>query len=141
MPGSGKSYLAKLLQQKWGGHLIDDPTTDNRNTIDFELDHLPFWADLIFIADPYFCLARVQKLAEEKLYKKFPGCAISWIFLENNADQCRMNVAARNDGRRVEGSIRRFTKEFHFPGTSNALLLHCYTDDESFRKMVEGIIL
>lgn len=141
MPGSGKSYLAKLLQQKYGGHLIDDPTTDNRHAIDAELDKIPADCDLIFITDPFFCLQYVQKLAEEKLEGRFPVCAISWIFLDNNAAQCRMNVAKRNDGRRVEGSIRRFSKEFHFPGTKNALLLDCYSDEESFRKMVEGIVL
>lgn len=141
MPGSGKSYMAKLLREKWGGHLIDDPTTDNRNAIDAELDEIPAGCDLIFITDPFFCLQYVQKLAEEKLCGRFPGCSIAWIFLDNNPEQCRMNVARRNDGRKVEGSIRRFSKEFHFPGTPNSLLLDCYSDEESFKEMVEGITL
>ncbi len=140
LPGGGKTYLAKLLQQKYGGHLIDDPTTDNRNAIDAELDKIPADCDLIFITDPFFCLQKVQESAEEKLRGRFE-CAIAWIILDNDPAQCRMNVEARNDGRNVEGSIRRFSREFHFPGTSNALLLDCYSDEESFRKMVEEIIL
>jgi hypothetical protein len=136
LPGGGKTYLAKLLQKKWGGYLIDDP-----KDIGWELINIPMGCDLIFITDPFFCLRYVQKLAEEKIYGQFPDCAISWIFLENNADQCRINVAERNDGRKVEGSIRRFSREFYFPGTSNSLLLSCYTTDESFRAMVERIEL
>lgn len=134
--GSGKSYLAKLLQKKWGGYLIDDP-----KDIDRELDDIPNEYDLIFITDPFFCLRHIQELAEKKLYERFPDCVISWVFLANNAEQCRINVAARNDGRQVEGSIRRFSREFHFPGTRNSLILDCYTDEVSFREMVERIEL
>lgn len=132
--GSGKTYLAKLLLAKWGGYLIDDP-----KDISWELSLIPADEDLIYITDPYFCLETVRKLAEERLYNTFPGCAIAWLYLQNDVVQCRYNVEGRADGRNVEGSLRRFGRECSFP--ANAPVLPCYHDEESFRKMVEEIIL
>lgn len=132
LPGSGKSYLAKILAEKHNGYLIDDPTD-----IDSELSKIPQNKNLIFITDPFFCLEEIQKLAEEKLYGWFPWCGITWIALDNNPQQCRMNVAARNDGRPVEGSIRRFSKEFHFP--EGGTPFPCYADEESFRAAADKL--
>lgn len=131
LPGSGKTYLAKSLQEKYGGFLVDDPKNMDR------INEIPEDADLIYITDPYFCLSNVRRTTEKRLYEMFPGCAIAWIFLENNPAQCRENVKVRNDGREVEGSIRRFSKEFSSP--ANSPLLPCYRDEESFREMVERI--
>lgn len=137
--GSGKSYVAKLLNKKWGGYIIDDPSVPSKNTnIDKELDKIPDGIDLVFITDPFFCLQKVQESAEEKLRGRFE-CAIAWIILDNDPVQCRINVEARNDGRNVEGSIRRFNREFHVP--PGAHTLPCYVSEAQFLEAVGRVTL
>lgn len=139
-PGSGKSYVAKLLKDKWGGYIIDDPSAPSKCTnIDKELDKIPDGIDLVFITDPFFCLQKVQKLAEEKLWGRFPGCKIAWVILDNNPTQCKINVERRDDGRKVDGSIRRFSREYHVP--PGAYILPCYVSEGQFLKEVEKIVL
>lgn len=131
--GSGKTYLAKLLQKKYGGIIIDDPKSLSC------LDEIPDDIDLIYITDPYFCLTSVRELAEEKIWGLFPGDGIAWLYFENDVVQCRKNVTSRDDGRYVKPSVSRFAAQCSFP--ANAPLLPCYKDEQSFLAMVEGIIL
>ena len=107
LPGSGKSYLANLLAKDDENSVIIDDISDTAQ--------LPKLANLLIITDVNFCQDSVRDLAIHILNKIYPHVSIEWVFFENNSAACRLNVAHRNDGRYVEGTIRRFENEYHIP--------------------------
>lgn len=100
LPGSGKTMLARRILHN---HLCDDIQ---------ELNELPNMTHgNLVIVDPWFCRESVRLAAGQKIvakYKRNPN----WIFFSNDPDACLANVAARNDGRRVQELIRRLSKEY-----------------------------
>lgn len=104
LPGSGKTYLANKLQS--GGTVIDDITDQNQ---------LPERCERLIITDVNFCDEKLLKKACVILQSKYPGAVIDRMYFENDAKKCRRNVEYRNDGRNVEGTIRRFEKIYKIP--------------------------
>ena len=105
MPGSGKTHLAYSIPNAF---VIDDIQSIEsiREAISNNHHH-------IAITDPNLCESVTRKAAETIL-SEFSE-EIDWIFFENNPEQCRKNVELRNDGRLVEGSIKRFSRTYTIP--------------------------
>lgn len=101
LPGSGKTYHAKKLCDI----VVDDIA---------ELSQLPSPEEIkgkrLGITDVNFCDRRILHKAITELFRIYPGAIIGIHYFENDAEKCRANVAHRNDGRNVEGTIRRFEK-------------------------------
>lgn len=104
LPGSGKTYHSKKLCD-----LVIDDIAD--------LSQLPETignADL-GISDVNFCDDVILRSAVKILREKYPKHFIERIYFENDAEKARKNVILRNDGRNVEGTIRRFEKIYNPP--------------------------
>jgi len=106
LPGSGKTYLAKKMCDV----VVDDITNISQLPSREELG----WKDL-GITDVNFCNAETFDIAIKTLKSMYPSHAIGVTYFENDADKCRKNVLYRNDGRNVEGTIRRFEKIYTPP--------------------------
>jgi shikimate kinase len=110
LPSSSKTSIANQLKNKFGGTLIDDPKSFNdqiKPILDQNQD------DIFYICDPHLCEKSILEKAINRLQSELDNCQIKLIFFENNPDQCRKNVAARNDGRRVNGTINRLSKIYN----------------------------
>ena len=83
---------------------------------------LPDDDDNFVIVDVNFCDSKILKLAITTLNDLFPNHTITIIYFENDAKKCRHNVAVRNDGRNVEGTIKRFEHIYSPP--ADALKIH-----------------
>lgn len=101
LPGSGKTYHAN----KCCDVVIDD-ITDISQLPDVEV----LRTKVLGITDANFCDNKILQKAITKLLQKYANASIEVRYFENDADKCRANVARRNDGRNVEGTIRRFEK-------------------------------
>lgn len=106
LPGSGKTHYANTVLR----HL---PLVDDISYI----KQLPISGDFV-LTDINFCNAEVLSTAESLLQQKYPGATICKIFFENDAEKARANVSRRNDGRNVEGTIRRFAPIYKPPSTA-----------------------
>lgn len=102
LPGSGKTYLVNQMT----GYVIDD-ITGIEQLIQTDSD--------IVISDVNFCDPRVLNACISMLTARYPKHSFSFIYFENAPDKCRKNVAYRNDGRNVEGTISRFEKIYNPP--------------------------
>lgn len=104
LPGSGKSYHAKKLCDV----VVDDIT---------DLSQLPddIGSNDLGVIDVNFCDESILKAAGKYLKNKYPTHAIGVVYFENDARKARKNVDRRADGRNVEGTIRRFEKNYNPP--------------------------
>lgn len=103
LPGSGKTHYAKTVL----GHL---PLVDDIN----DLNQLPD-ANEFVITDPNFCNWEILNQARRLLDEKYDGSKFIEIYFENNPKKARANVKRRNDGRNVEGTIKRFAPIYNPP--------------------------
>lgn len=108
LPGSGKTHLADEYCLSGRVIVIDDITS---------VDQLPDYDEnlILVITDVNFCDATILAKAEQKLCKKYSDIEISHVYFENNEIAARKNVEYRNDGRNVEGTIRRFAAIYQPP--------------------------
>ena len=117
LPGSGKSFYGNNLRKQYGALccFMDDI---------FHMDEIkavaPHFNTLIF-CDPNLCDEINRRRCVDWLKRHYPSADIQLIFFENNAEQCRKNVSLRNDGRKVEGTIRRFEKTYKVPNSYQAV--------------------
>lgn len=100
LPGSGKTHFSETL----GVHLVDDIS---------DLGQLPD-ADVgsFAITDPYFCQETTLQSAKAELERRYPHHRLRLHFFENDPEKCLLNVAHRNDGRRVEGLIELLAQAY-----------------------------
>ncbi len=106
LPGSGKTHLAHSLVDKHEHmSIVDDITT---------LDQLPESGDIV-ITDVNFCDGNILEKAIVIFHEKYDNAKIFTVYFENDPDAARRNVAYRDDGRNVEGTIRRFEKIYNPP--------------------------
>lgn len=103
LPGSGKSYYASHNLQNIP--VIDDIVSIN------QLPNVPEFV----IIDVNFCDSTILAKAKDALIEKYGYVIFYEIYFENNAEKARTNVLSRNDGRNIEGTIRRFTKIYSPP--------------------------
>jgi hypothetical protein len=114
LPGSGKTMLANDKVAKTGGIVIDDIKT--RDDI---IEAISEGYDYIYVTDPHLCRESVLTNAKNYIDTLEQTHTLECIFFKNNPEQCLKNVEARNDGRDVKETIKRYTKIYRPP--SNAL--------------------
>jgi hypothetical protein len=106
LPGSGKTYWAKKMCDV----VIDDIT---------DISQLPSSEILgpkdLGITDVNFCNDATLTRAIEILKGMYPSHSIGVSYFENDLDKCVANVIYRDDGRAVDGTLRRFSKIYHPP--------------------------
>ena len=106
LPGSGKTHLANKICD-----IVVDDITD--------LSQLPTYEDfgyyVLGVTDVNFCDELILEKAINTLKSKYENHSIGIVYFENDPDKCRKNVEYRNDGRNVEGTIRRFKNIYHPP--------------------------
>jgi len=106
LPGSGKTYWANKMCDV----VVDDIT---------DLSDLPSKENLgsndLGITDVNFCDAKTLDRAIKIIKEKYPTHTIKISYFENDSEKCRENVLYRNDGRNVEGTIKRFEKIYSPP--------------------------
>lgn len=106
LPGSGKTYYAK----KYCDIVIDDITSLEELPDTYELQNKK-----LGITDVNFCDSKILSKALDILINKYPDKYITTMYFEKDVDKCRSNVLHRNDGRNVEGTIRRFERVYNPP--------------------------
>ena len=113
LPGSGKTHIAYETSKKRGGYVVDDIK---------DVSELPSKVDAPWIiTDPNFCngstLERAKKIVFDHAHSLEKDIVVTVFchYFENNPDQCRKNVRYRNDGREVEGTIRKYEKMYNPP--------------------------
>jgi len=112
LPGAGKSYLAKQFCEKPNTILFDDlgvacSIADFKQALMTEKN--------LVVTDVNLCEASTREKATKLIKSISPNREIEWIYFENNLEKCRKNVEYRNDGRNVEGTLRRFSKTYTIP--------------------------
>jgi broad-specificity NMP kinase len=106
LPGSGKTMLAGELAD-YATHVVDDIT---------DLGELPEDdGEDIIITDVNWCDPDVLRRAQTMLKLRYPHHIMDVVYFRNEPEQCRRNVEYRNDGRFVEGTIRRFAPIYNPP--------------------------
>lgn len=122
LPGSGKTELGKrMLEQDKCATFYDDISYQDQSK-PTSTDQLFFEAlkrakpsDSFIVADVYLCEKPIRDMAVKTVRTLNPHACIRWIFFENSPEKCIRNVAHRNDGREVIGSIERFSKSYVIP--------------------------
>ena len=86
---------------------IDDPNVNDMPAIERGLQN----GESFVIADPHLCRKVEQEYALQWAAKF--GAEVEWVFFENDPEQARANVTARNDGRAVDDTIVLQSREYH----------------------------
>lgn len=107
LPGSGKTFLGNSLRCE--NSIFVDDLKERTQLPDNDA------YDVLIIADVNLCNTQNRKKATEILAKMYPNASFEWYFFENDPIKCRKNVHARSDGRYVDPTISRFTKEYQIP--------------------------
>jgi hypothetical protein len=113
LPGSGKTtYINQFAPQY---NAIFDDILAVEDVIRFKNTCKEF-GGLIVIADCNLCNENNLYILEHILNNEIGReVKIEKIYFENNPDACRANVAMRNDGRNVEGSITNLSMIYSPP--------------------------
>lgn len=160
LPGSGKSYwLKQLIANKENNHyaVFDDISQTDQTLKNLEKNLLSDSISEIYIADVNFLQENVIELAIEKI-KKFIDAneinnninkkltstilIVKKIIFIGDEETCKKNVSFRNDGRNVDGTIKRFKNSVEkirdkYENTENTILVKVldYSQNKKLPKM------
>lgn len=122
LPGSGKTHYVRqhMGPNDW---FWDDPRHSyhmphKHLIVQTAVEPFTFW-----IADPHFCKVSVRQKAEQILQDAY-GVKPDWIYFENDPEQCRQNVLARADGRKVQGMIHAMSSVYEIPPHAQVLSVY-----------------
>lgn len=121
LPGAGKStYANELSESITNSFLTSDPM--RLDSLLMDLNHvknnkISNW----IIESPHLSTKEAQLSMISFLNNNLNEHKLNWIIFENNPEQCRLNVAHRNDGRVVDATIKMYSKEYNIP--EGALIL------------------
>lgn len=110
LPGSGKTHFTHTF--------VDACVVDDLQSLD-DLP-APHSVDHLVICDPWLCMPLIRDNAENILMMRYQTRP-NWVFFENNAHQCRLNVLHRDDGRKVQGMIHMLSQAYQIPSDAMAL--------------------
>lgn len=108
LPGSGKSTLGRQFFEKgrWD-HLVDDPKDLN--------EYKNYIGKDFILVDPHLCLDHVRLEIESVL--KSNNYEVSFVFFENNPEQCLINAHNRKTIEGIDRAcisyIRFLTKHYN----------------------------
>ena len=109
LPGSGKSHYLS--------HCERNQTLDDVSQLDFPLQQIEKKIqneNTLYLGDVNFSeksvLENAEKMIKTMVEKTGKKAIFHYILFKCSPEQARINVVKRNDGRKVEGSIRRFAK-------------------------------
>ena len=114
LPGSGKTYYAKARLKHSPGLLIDD--IDDLHLLEAAVRQNP----VVYITDPHFCIDGVRQKAEQ-VFSSIGNVEIEWVFFENDPHKCERNIEYRNDGRRVDITLKHLSRLYNPP--ADALII------------------
>lgn len=125
LPGSGKSFLLRMLKcdaeaRGQAVALLDDPRTPAQLEA-FLREVTRAQPDLVVVADPALCDDAIRHKAEELLSARFGAAELHWTYFANDASQCLLNTANREDGRNVRADILTWTKRYNIPEGAEVL--------------------
>jgi GTPase SAR1 family protein len=125
LPGSGKSFLLHQLKSDAEARgqtvaWLDDPRTPGQLEA-FLSEVTRAQPDLVVIADPSLCDDVVRYKADGLLSTRFGSAEIHWTYFANDASQCLLNTANREDGRNVRVDILTWTKRYNIPEGAEVL--------------------
>ncbi|MFA5071335.1 MAG: hypothetical protein WC511_03080 [Candidatus Pacearchaeota archaeon] len=124
LPGSGKTFLGKRLQDAFNSAgiknlFIDDASTKDQIKIvlglmksgetfkDLAFDNTEF----LIITDPMLCHKQAQEVAKES----FHGVTQTWVYFENNPEQCVKNIHGRDERVISPGWVTHLSQIYHIP--------------------------
>ena len=111
LPGSGKTtFLNTVIADD--AFIIDDIESVNQTPEDSDC------INIIFISDVHFCNSLILEYAIETLRFKYDPFEYDIIYFENDPEKCLKNVKHRNDGRKVEYTIRELSRIYSPPKTA-----------------------
>jgi hypothetical protein len=114
-PGSGKSHLGlKMAEADPSVFFFDDASMPKRD-LTLLIKKLKEDTGTLIIADTFLCEPDQRESALDFIHYYNEDAEIEWIYFENNPEKCRRNVELRDDGRDVEGSIKRFSASYVIP--------------------------
>lgn len=120
LPGSSKSFLAnKLLEENPNQVLLDDISrllrVSHRGLKYYEVVAQFVEYDSFILSDPAFCEEPFRFQVIKELEEIFREVSFSFIYFENDPEQCLRNVALRDDGRKVEKYIKKLSQTYKIP--------------------------
>ena len=122
MPGSGKTTLGEALVKDASPSgsvvFVDDIGIITNNAKEYLSNLNLDGVSELLISDVYFCRDKVRTSAKKIVEEVFPNIPIEFIFFENSAEKCLINVAKRaekGDDRKVTGLIGQLSKEYVIP--------------------------
>ena len=120
LPGSGKTTYLRQRQAECVGTavVLDDPRMPDEVTAAVQAA-LAQQADVLFITDPWLCLATARQQACEQLREH----VLEWVFFENDSSSCEAN-AYRRGTHDVTGLIRQLSRQYEIP--ADAVVLPVY---------------
>jgi ABC-type oligopeptide transport system ATPase subunit len=132
MPGSGKSTLGNSISD--GATLfIDDISIITKNAKEYLSNlNVDGYSQLI-IADVFFCQESVRNAATKIVQEVFPNIPIEYLFFENSAEKCLINVEKRKengDDRKVEELIKILSKQYVIPEGSQVVEIKHQTSNK-----------
>jgi predicted kinase len=112
LPGSGKTFIGKQIEEQSGGLFLDDICwTCGKDRLK-EL----FTSQMVIVADPSLCRSENRFFAEKMVKEYHTGCEVEWIFFENDPEKCWNNIQQRSDGRKVSKySLSNMSKRYKIP--------------------------
>ena len=115
LPGSGKTTWCEKQVASIGENAVcvDDPSVNPEQWEKVTSSH-----DYVFVADPYFCIMRPEKIEttlRNNLSQILPsssldGVMIRWVCMENDLETCLSRARAG-----VEQFSKRLSAKFHIP--------------------------
>lgn len=124
LPGAGKTSLTKVLSQ--GNTTVYEDFRNGQVHWEQFLNDLRSGMDHV-VNDPSLCDSEVRGRVERCFKEKVPDIQIAWVFLNNDPDQCILNVLSdfwynkRNDLEPRLREIRRLSPIYQIPQDHQAL--------------------
>lgn len=124
LPGSGKTFLGNRLQDAFNSAgiknmFLDDASTKDQikivlglmkseeNFKDLAFDN----AEFLIITDPMLCYKPAQEVAKAS----FSGVTQTWVYFENNPEQCIKNILGRDERVISLGWVEHLSREYYIP--------------------------
>ncbi len=105
LPGSGKTTWVKDFAEP-EALVFDDIVTGQVKDLIQALEK----GKHCYVVDPNLCDPTVRNIAVGVLPV---GTTTSFVYFENNPEQCKANVKRRNDGRKVLQAIERLSRVYN----------------------------